>query len=106
MWQMAEEIGYTPITTFWDDFSIAEKFGEQAIRDTAKRAFNEWHHDIKFLTELVLVLNHKCWSWNNIREDYVQLYSLLYYDYDAKAWDWLEKHGTEEDKDYYFHTLD
>ena len=46
MWQIAKEIGYTPITTFWDDFSIAEKFGEQAIRDTAERAFEEWHTNI------------------------------------------------------------
>ena len=106
MWQIAKEIGYTPITTFWDDFSIAEKFGEQAIRDTAERAFEEWHTNIKFLTEFVMILNHKCWTWNNVRDDLMQLYSMLYYQYNDKAWDWLEQNGTEEEKDYYFRTLD
>ena len=37
-----EEIGYKPITTFWDDFSIADRFGISAIKDTYKRAFEEW----------------------------------------------------------------
>lgn len=106
MWEMAKEYGYTPITTFWDDFSIAEKFGEKAIRDTAKRVFNEWHTNIKFLAELVMVLNHKCWAWNNKRDDLMQLYSALYFEYNDKAWDWLEQNGTEEDKNYYFKTLD
>ena len=27
-WRIAEEVGYEPLTTFWDDFSIAEKFEE------------------------------------------------------------------------------
>ena len=105
-WQAAKEIGYEPKTTFWQDFTIAEKFGEQAIKETAERAFNEWHTDVKYLAELVLVLNHKCWAWNNIRDDLMQLYSMLYYEYNDKAWDWLEKYGTHGDRDYYFYTLD
>ena len=51
--------GYTQITTFFEDFSIADHFGIAAIRDTYKRAFNEWKNDYKYLTELVLVLNWK-----------------------------------------------
>ena len=34
---MAEN-GYTPKTTFWMDFSIADKFGAKAVRDTYNRA--------------------------------------------------------------------
>ena len=34
--------GYVLTTTFWEDFSIADRFGEAAIKDTFKRAFNEW----------------------------------------------------------------
>lgn len=30
--------GYETITTFWDDFSIADRFGIAAIKDTYKRA--------------------------------------------------------------------
>lgn len=35
------ETGYKPITTFYQDFSIADKLGLDAIKDTFKRAFNE-----------------------------------------------------------------
>lgn len=49
-WPMAEMIGYTPITTFWDDFTIAEAFGENAVRDTFNRAFEEWKGNYKYLT--------------------------------------------------------
>ena len=31
-------LDYECQTTFWEDFSIAEAFGEEAIRDTYKRA--------------------------------------------------------------------
>lgn len=27
MWDIESETGYHPITTFWDDFSIADVFG-------------------------------------------------------------------------------
>ena len=36
------ENGYQPKTTFWMDFSIADKFGIAAIKDTYNRAFKEW----------------------------------------------------------------
>lgn len=106
VWQMAQDIGYTPITTFWEDFSIAEQFGTDAIKDTAKRIFDEWHDNIKYLTEFIMVLNHKCWTWNKKNEKLMELYSHLFLKYNDKAWDWLEANGTQEDKSYYFHTLD
>lgn len=61
-WNVEEELGYKPITTFWQDFSIAEKFGAASVKDTFKRAFAEWKGDYKYLTELVMVLNHKIWQ--------------------------------------------
>lgn len=33
--------GYEPKTTFWEDFSTADKFGIDAIKETYNRAFNE-----------------------------------------------------------------
>ena len=53
------ENGYELQTTFWNDFSIADRFGLSAIQDTFNRAFKEWKENYKYLTELVLVLNHK-----------------------------------------------
>lgn len=49
--------GYETFTTFFEDFTIAEYFGVNAIKDTYNRAFNEWKNDYKYLTELVMVLN-------------------------------------------------
>lgn len=59
-----KENGYEVKTTFWEDFSIAERFGLSAIQDTFNRAFKEWKEDYEFLTELVLVLNHKIWQYH------------------------------------------
>ena len=44
-------IGYEPKTTFWMDFSIADKFGIEAIVDTYNHAFKEWHTDHIYLTD-------------------------------------------------------
>lgn len=38
-WRIEELTGYVPITTFYTDFSIADKFGIGAIEDTYKRSF-------------------------------------------------------------------
>lgn len=78
--------GYKQITTFFEDFSIADNFGISAIKDTYKRAFSAWKSDYKYLTELVMVLNWKCWQHhhegNTQKSD---LYSDLYYKADAYA---------------------
>ena len=76
-------IGYTPITTFWEDFSIADGFGISSIKDTYTRAFNEWKGYYKYLTELAMVLNHKSWEhydYDNIQisETYVELFRKVH----------------------------
>lgn len=103
-WDMANVIGYKPITTFWQDFSIAETFGQEAIRETAERCFKEWKNDYKYLTELIMVINHKSWYWNNKNERLMELYSKLYYKYDDKAIKALNNNKTA--LNYYFKTLD
>lgn len=79
-WNIEEETGYRPMTTFWMDFSIADKFGYKAVQDTYRRAFHDWKHDYKYLTELVLVLNHKAWQHCDknpvLSELYIQLYEI------------------------------
>lgn len=92
--------------TFWSDFSIADAFGINAIKDTYKRAFAEWKSDYKMLTELVMVLNHKIWEWwdesnalskwdNSTSQyvkfnDYSELYNSLWEQADAYAMDNLK----------------
>ena len=70
--------GYETITTFWSDFTVAEKFGETAIRDTYKRAFSEWKANYMYLTELVLVLNWKIWDYyQSENKEFSVLYNEL-----------------------------
>lgn len=77
-WNIETMTGYKPITTFWDDFSIADRFGVNAVKDTYKRAFNEWKDDYKYLTELVMVLNHKIWQHYEKDEALAQVYNELW----------------------------
>lgn len=39
--EFMQENGYDLITTFWEDFSIADKYGIAGVKDTYKRAFSE-----------------------------------------------------------------
>ena len=59
---LMKENGYDVVTTFWEDFSAADIYGIPAVRDTFNRAFEEWKGNHVYLTELVLVLNHKVWQ--------------------------------------------
>lgn len=66
-------------TTFWQDFSIADAFGESAIRDTFDRAFGEWRTNTEYVTELVLVLNWKIWEhWEKGDEATAKVYDELW----------------------------
>ena len=40
--EFMKENGNEVKTTFWEDFSIAERFGLSAIQDTFNSAFKEW----------------------------------------------------------------
>lgn len=94
--------GYKQITTFFEDFSIADNFGISAIKDTYKRAFEEWKKDYKYLTELVMVLNWKCWQHHEKNEAYSELYSDLFYEAREYAFDNLKG----EELTYFIRTTD
>lgn len=83
--ELMKENGYELQTTFWNDFSIADLFGLKAIQDTFNRAFKEWKDDYKFLTELVLVLNHKIWQHYEKRPEFAALYNSLWEQADQYA---------------------
>lgn len=93
---------YECITTFWEDFTIAEAFGEKAIRDTFNRAFNEWKSDYKYLTELVMVLNHKIWQWYERNETYANAYNELWEQADLYACENLKG----DEASYFFRVTD
>lgn len=101
-WNITELTGYVPKTTFWQDYSIADAFGIDAIKDTYKRAFNEWKNNTEYITEMVMVLNHKCWWWYGKDTEKSKLYSDLYYTLD----DWCLNNLKGDDFDYYVRTTD
>ena len=101
-WNIEAVTGYKPLTTFYLDFSIADKFGLTAIQDTYNRAFEEWKSNYKYITELVMVLNWKCWRWYQVKDEYSRLYSNLYYKLD----EWCMDNLKGEELDYYIQTTD
>ena len=97
-----EEHGLKSQTTFWDDFTIADHFGTTAVQDTYNRAFNEWKDNIEYLTELVLVLNHKIWQHHDHNIELERVYDQLWKEADG----WCVKNLTGEDAQYYFEVTD
>ena len=103
---------YECVTTFWDDFSIAEKFGNDAIEDTYDRVFEEWKSNFIYLTELVMVLNHKLWYWyersdlttarSDRAREYTQTYNVLYEETSKYA----EENLKGEQLSYYYRITD
>ena len=101
-WNIEAQTGYKPITTFYEDFSIADGFGVDAIKDTYKRAFENWKNDYKYMTELVMVLNWKCWRWYETNEEYSKLYNELWEELD----NWCYDNFKENELDYFFKVTD
>ena len=99
---MIEATGYRPKTTFWQDFTIADAFGPDAVRDTYRRAFREWKTDCTYLTELAMVLNWKAWQHADTNEELCRLYARLWGDTDEYACDHLKG----EELSYYYQTTD
>lgn len=100
--RIESETGYKCFTTFDFDFTIAELFGESAIRDTYERLFNAFKGDTKSLTELVLILNWKIWAWYEVNEAVARVYDELW----RKADEWACDNLKGEDAEYYYRTLD
>ena len=101
-WAIEEMTGYKPKTTFWDDFSIADRFGIAAVRDTFKRAFEEWKENVEYLTELVMVLNWKIWQYHEHNDVLARTYDTLWKQADAYACNTLKG----EDLAYFYRTTD
>lgn len=98
-----ETTGYEPQTTFWEDFSIAEMYGKNAIEDTYNKAFNEWKSNYKYITELVLVLNHKLW---NHYDHYHMALANVYNDLWEKCDAWCCEHLKGKELDYFYKITD
>lgn len=93
-------------TTFWMDFSIAEKFGIRAVKDTFSRAFNEWKYDIRYITELAMVLNYKIWDTYKQHKALAEVYDELWKQVEDYVYEDENPHYTQEEISFYFNVTD
>ena len=92
---------------FWGEFDLAEISGNETIKDLAKKFYEKYKDDIVALTDLVMVINHKSWTWHDFHRDNLsELYANLYYEYYEKAINYLEKKDDQDDLTYFIRTLD
>jgi len=84
--------------TFRMDFTIAEKWTRIGLEDTYKRAFAEWKKDIRYITALAIVMNHKGWEWYKFDHDsaIAKWYFDKWHELDAYILD-CEGAGTDEE---------
>lgn len=107
-WVEPSITGYTPKTTYWDQFTHAEsqeteKEAVKVIKALYKMLLVEAKPNVKHFTELVMVLNHKCWAHARVSQNLVgKAYSDLY----QKAWDLGLNHYKDEELNYLIETLD
>lgn len=100
---MAEDMGYSPTTTLWEDFCIAERFGIGAIRSTYRRGFAfAMRSGYKEVTELVMVLNHKVWEWCERDATIASVYDRLWREADK----WACGNLKGDELDYFYSTTD
>lgn len=122
-----EMSGFEPKYTFYHDFAIAEfcqskGLDKNAIKKTYNEVIKSWGNNYKALTEIILVLNHKCWAFfadenkdNSVDGNYLgiskeksNVISKMYQDlYEKADAFFFEKFAdNEEAKDYYFEVTD
>lgn len=110
-WPIEELTGYKPKTTFWMDFSIADKFviagtEPDAIEDTHRRSWPQMQNKtlgIEGLTEYIMVLNWKIHQhYSAGRMDIAQIYDKLWRETDQ----WAMENLKGDDLDYFIQTTD
>ena len=97
--------GYKPRTSFYRYFSIADRFGEAAVKGTYQRAFSEWETNHIYLTELSMVLNWKIWEHyesSPANKKLSQLYNDLWEATDA----YCQENLKGEELSYYYRNTD
>ena len=102
-WNIEAMTGYKPITTFYEDFSIADNFGKAAVKDTFNRGFQTAiFMGYKELTEFVMALNWKIWEHYETNEPLARLYNDLW----EKADLYAAKNLKGEELSYFYRTTD
>ena len=105
-WTWAEEIGYQPKTTYWQDFWIAAAFGKKAILRTFKDALKNYGSDEVYITEIALVTNSYSWFfYGTNKTELSKIFAELYHK--SCEFVYSEKSGwNDEQKNYFFRQTD
>jgi len=102
-WNIENITGYKPITTFYEDFSIADRFGYNAVRDTFRRGFKTAQAlGYKEMTEFAMVLNWKVFEHYESNPVLAKVYQDLWVEIN----DYLRDTLKGEALDYYYRTTD
>ena len=102
---IASEMGYEMKTTYWGDFTVAEKLdGISGVKDTFKRAFKCMKDDEVYITEMYMVANWKVWQHYENNMPLAKAYqdicdTIDKYVLDGDNW-------TKEQKAYFIKTTD
>ena len=100
--EFMQENGYELQTTFWNDFSIADRFGLSAVQDTFNRAFEEWKKTTSISPSWYWCSITKFGSIMKKRSDYATLYNTLYIQADQYAAENLK----DEELSYFYDVTD
>lgn len=98
--------------SFVEAFAIADWVsGAKGVKDTYKKLLKEYGNNYKDFTELVMAINMLSWGNDQLRkqdiegrEEYIQLYSELYYESRDAFYDKFE--NDSEACDYFFEMTD
>lgn len=90
--------------TFYQDFQIADKFGESGIRDTYKRVKQEWIEDPAAWGEVVCALNWRIWDLYKTNDKLAEVYQELWREANDLGWTTYENDKAKSD--IYFRKID
>lgn len=94
--------GYKMTTTFFEDFTIAEKFGANGIKQTFENSFKCYKYNHVYLTELAIVMSNKsCW-WYEKNNDFMMMYAEYYRIVD----EWCMNNLKEDELTFYLNATD
>ena len=99
---LERQFNYKFETTFWEEFSISDQYGPDRVVEHYNLVFDQWKDNLKYLTELVLVLNWKIYQWYQVDDTLGMTYDDLWKRTDSFAMDTLRG----EDLHYYLSVLD
>ena len=88
--------------SFYFCIRFVSKFSNASFCGLYKRAFNEWKDNHVYLTELVMVLNHKIWQWYETNDAIARLYDTLWREADL----WAQENLKGEELEYFYRITD